>query len=366
MTTKTTSPSIDFESFLAGLKGKSIALVYSYSNTIDKRETWYDRWRSKVIIYFGQGAEALGLDVRYVDVDTYLSNMASSSLFPNEFILNLHSGLNDISSWPIISSFASWRNIPAGFCPSDVHITCERKDVTRAFALQLNLKLPSQWHEDNHTNGCYVIQGRDLGKSVGLRKTNDPDALRDAAQDEHLVVEKFISGLDATVAVLSNCSGGYTVIGARCCRPKGPNKHDWMFTEERKNLPYDNEDFATEEIHVASDLENELIKLSQLLGGGSVYRYDFRVVPDLNENAPAVMTCENSWFLEVTPTPAISVDNDFGSMMISVAENHELLAKLIGNPEAIHTGPHAPQAILTSCILFKAALNSNKFYRKKT
>lgn len=366
MAIKTLSPLIDFESFLAGLSGKSIALVYSYSNTIDKRETWYDRWRSKVIMYFGQGAEELGLDVRYVDVDTYLSNMASTLQFPNDFILNLHSGLNDISSWPIISSFASWRSVPAGFCPSDVHVTCERKDVTRAFAMQLNLNLPSRWNEGNCTNSFYVIKARDLGKSVGLRKTNDPVALRVAAQDEHLVVEKFVSGFDATVAVLANCSNGYTVIGARYCRPKGPDKHEWMFTEERKNLPYNNEDFATEKILVANELKIELINLSKLLGRGSVYRYDFRVVPDIDGSAPTAMTCDNSWFLEVTPTPAISAGNDFGSMMIDVAEDQELLGELVGNPDAIPAGPHAPQAILTSCILFKAALNCNKTYLKNT
>jgi len=290
-------------------------------------------------MYFGQGAEELGMEVRYVDVDTYLSDMAAARDFPNDFILNLHSGLNDISSWPIISSLASWRNIPSGFCPSDVHVTSERKDVTRAFALQSDLKLPSQWHQHSDVNQCFVIKARDLGKSVGLQKTSDPIALRNAARDEQLVVEEFIAGFDSTVAVLANCMNDYSVIGARYCRPKGADKHGWMFTEERKNLPYDNEDFATEKIEVDDHLKSELIKLSKMLGGGSVYRYDFRVVPDSDGNAPSIMTINNSWFLEVTPTPAISAGNDFGSIMMDVAKDEILLSELVGHPEAMPTGP---------------------------
>ena len=86
-----------YEKFLDQLSDKSLAIVYSYSNTIDKRRTWYDRWKSAVVLYFGQGAEALGLDVRYIDVDTYLAEMAIAGKFHNDYVLNLHSGLNQIS-----------------------------------------------------------------------------------------------------------------------------------------------------------------------------------------------------------------------------------------------------------------------------
>ena len=75
---------LEFGSILAEHGGKSVALIYSYSNTVDKRRAWYDRWRSKVIMYFGQGAEALGLEVRYLDVDTYLTEMAHTDKFQND------------------------------------------------------------------------------------------------------------------------------------------------------------------------------------------------------------------------------------------------------------------------------------------
>lgn len=351
------------EQFLSELPGKSIALVYSYSSTIDKQRTWYDRWRSSVIMYFGQGAEALGLEVRYIDVDTYLSNMASHDEFPNDFILNLHSGLNDISSWPIISSFASWRNIPAGFCPSDVHVTCERKDITYSLALRLNLNLPKKWCDRDQTTGTYIIKERDLGKSIGLRKTDVHEELKEASSKDYLVVEEFVPGYDATVAVLANFSGGYTVIGARYCLPKGPDKHDWMFTEQRKVLPYYNEDFSTEKILVSAEIEDELIKLSQMLGDGSVYRYDFRVTPDSDGKAPPVMNSDNAWFLEVTPTPAISEGNDFGSIMKDVSKDEIIINQLLGSSAINRRGVHAPQSILVACILFKSTLNNCRHYR---
>jgi len=349
---------VDYGTFLDQLAGQSLAIIYSYSSTIDKQRAWYDRWRSSVIMYFGQGAEALGLDVRYVDVDTYLVEMAASKQFQNQFIINLHSGLNHISSWPIISSLANWRNVPVGPCPSDVHITCERKDVTRAIALQLNMKLPKCWVEGDSSESTFVIKERDLGMSVGLSKTSDTATLRTANSQDHLVVEEFVPGFDATVALLANASGGYTVLGARYCAPKGKDPHDWMFTEDLKNLPFFNDEFSTEAILVDDDIAVELKKLSRLLGAGAVYRYDFRVEPAPDGQAPKIMTLENSWFLEVTPTPTMSEGNDFGSIMTDVAGNPNILEDLVGNSGGYFGGPFAPQSILVANILFKAVNNN--------
>lgn len=47
---------MNYAEFLDTLNGRSVALVYSYSNTVNRKRTWYDRWRSSVIMYFAQGA----------------------------------------------------------------------------------------------------------------------------------------------------------------------------------------------------------------------------------------------------------------------------------------------------------------------
>ncbi len=346
--------SSEFGKFLQRLTNESVALVYSYSNTIDKKKTWYDRWRSSVIMYFGEGAEALGLEVRYIDVDTYLLEMATHSVFQNDYIINLHSGLNRISSWPIVSSLASWRNVPSGLCPSDVHITCERKDVTRAIARSLRLKLPAQWGEQPISDD-YVIKARDLGMSVGLQRTSDRTVLEEAAARDDNIVEAFVSGFDATVALLANAKGDYTVLGGRLYKPSGPNPLDWMYTESLKNLPLENDQFTGMAVDVDDDLAAELTTLAHKLGRGSVYRADFRVESLPGDEPPPKLTLENSWFLEVTPTPYISAKTDFGVIMRDAISKPSILNELVSEHVESFTDDTAPQAVLVASILYKAA-----------
>jgi hypothetical protein len=352
-----TKTNVNYAAFINQLSNKSLAIVYCYSNTIDKRRTWYDRWKSSVIMYFGQGAEALGLEVRYVDVDTFLSEMAHADRFPNDYIINLNSGLNHISSWPIISSLASWRNVPAGPCPSDVHITCERKDVTHAIAMPLAMKLPKSWVEGDTSGRDFVVKERDLGMSVGLKKTSNVNILKTMNSQDRFIVEEFITGFDATIALLANASGSYTVLGARYCNPKNKNPHDWMFTEELKNLPFVNDKYSTEIIFVDDGLAIELKKLARLLGNGAVYRFDFRVDPEVNGQVPKTMTLSNSWFLEATPTPTMAKETDFGSMMQSAFDDPDILNDLVATSVDHFDGPFAPQSVLVANILFKSTNN---------
>lgn len=344
-----------FEDFLDTLPGKSIAVVFSYSDNVDKQRVWYHRWRSDVIMYFGQGAEALGMEVRYLDVDNYLSHITSAEGFSNDFVINLHSGVKDISSWPIISSTASWKHVPVGFCPSDVHITCERKDITRALALDMRFNLPKKWTPAIEDGVEFVIKHRDLGMSSGLTKSSDRQELIIANNSDHWIVEEFVPGFDATVALVSNSQGGYSVIGARIYKPKSPEPLNWMFTEEMKLLPNQNDAYITEKVEVDYELASELILLSRRLGAGSVYRFDFRVVAEEAEVAPLILCLDNSWLLEVTPTPTISDENDFGSMLKDALKIPALLQELAGGGHIYAAKLGSPQAVLVANILYKSA-----------
>lgn len=343
----------NFLTFLDTLPGKSLAIVYSFSNTVDKDRVWYDRWKSSTIMYFGQGGEELGLDVRYIDVDTFLTEAVSRDGVSNDYLINLHSGLRDISSWPIISSLASWRSIPAGPCPSDVHITCERKDVTRALASSLKLMLPSSWEAHQSDGLEYVIKARDLGMSVGLRKTKLRGELEAANRDPKLVVEEFVLGFDATISVLANHMGNYTVLGAVFYIPKS-REPEWMFTEELKKLPFENNEFKSFEIAVDDELAAELLELSRMLGQGGVYRHDFRIEPLPNGEAPEIMTLKNSWYLEVTPTPTMAEQTDFGQILRRALADCDIREELLGPAKERFRGDQAPQSALVASLLYKA------------
>ena len=189
----------NFGLFLESLKGTTVAIVYSFSNRVEPSEAWYDRWRSDVVHFFGRGVERLGAEPRYMDVETYLRLQANRDDAPGAYVINLHSGLNDLGCWPIISSLSRWRRIPVAPCSSDVHIVGERKDLSNLLAVAAGFQTPAPFDLGAEPNTLYVRKPRDLGMSRGLQIL--PRAQLDSTTFGADVVQRFIDGYDATVGV---------------------------------------------------------------------------------------------------------------------------------------------------------------------
>ncbi|NBC34409.1 MAG: hypothetical protein GVY13_17160 [Alphaproteobacteria bacterium] len=322
-----------FSSFLDSLHGKTVAVVYSFSNRVEPKLTWYDRWRSDVVFFFGAGIEKLGASPRYIDVDLYLKEMAHSPETMGDYILNLHSGLLQIASWPIIASGASWARIPVAPCASDVHIVGERKDLANALAATTKLRLPKPWKSDGG-GAIYVRKPRDLGMSRGLQLLRGKE-LHDVTFGKD-IVQEFIEGFDATVAIVLQPNLQYSVIGAQLLIPEETERASWTFSEEEKLSESTKPTFVRRNVAVDPALRREIYALCEKIGYSSIYRIDFRI-DSRNKSIPEQMSLDNSFFLEANPTPTVSRESGFGHMLkhllsLNCKEHYELdpcLVKLL-------------------------------------
>ncbi|KCZ52068.1 hypothetical protein HY29_18310 [Hyphomonas beringensis] len=341
----------DFAAFLRSLEGATVAIVYSYSNRVDPSLAWYDRWRSDVVFFFGQGVEKLGADARYLDVEQYLTVQNRRDETPGDYIINLHSGLNDIGCWPIISALARWRQVPVAPCSSDVHIIGERKDISNLLAAAAGLKVPEKFDHQSKADRKFVRKPRDLGMSRGLQV-----ALRADLNPEDFgtdIVQTFIEGFDATVVVIRLPNGDYSVIGAQLLTPN--NRHDthWVYSEAMKvSDEQGNADHSRAPIEVSPDLERAISALCEKIGDSAYYRLDFRVAP--SGNAPLrMLTLQNAYFLEANPTPTIAADGEFNATMAAwISRNGHLDA--MDAESADRLGKLGPNGMLVALSLFSA------------
>ena len=298
------------ETFVGDLQGKTVAVVYSFSNRVDPASTWYDRWRSDVVSYAGKGVERLGAEPRYLDVELYIQQIAEYREPIADYIINLHSGLIRISDWPVISSGASWRRIPVSPCAADVHIVGERKDITNAIAAQTQLARAAPWTSEANSDRRFVIKPRDLGMSRDVRVVTASEI--GTFSRSRVIVEEYIEGVDATVCVIRLPNNQYVVVNGQLHLNEGM-AITGVFTEEQKNGERNSGERLRKPVTIERDLQEEIVHLCNLIGPSTTYRIDFRIKCD-PAAPPASMQLSTSVFLEANPTPTVSEKSSYGWM----------------------------------------------------
>lgn len=341
-----------FRTFLDELRGKTVAIVYSFSNRVEPSVAWYDRWRSDVVVFFGRGVERLGAEPRYMDVETYIKAQGSRDDCPGDFVVNLHSGLNDLGCWPIISSLARWRRIPVAPCSSDVHIVGERKDLANMLAAQAGLRLPAPFEAESGPEILFVRKPRDLGMSRDLQIL--PRSELDSDDFGTDIVQRLIPGYDATVGVVRLPDGKYAVIGAHLLVPAQPGDTDWVFSEESKIAEDSGHaSFARRTVDVDQVLSAMIRELCDRIGPSGHYRLDFRIQTS-DPGGLACLTPQNAYFLEANPTPTVTSDGEFGTMVSEWLESGGLKDSA-GEASAEHLRTLGREAALVALDLFSAA-----------
>lgn len=341
-----------FQQFIDDLKGKTVAIVYSFSNRVEPSVAWYDRWRSDVLVFFGKGVERLGAEPRYMDVETYIRAQGSRGDRPGDFVINLHSGLNDLGCWPIISSLARWRRIPVAPCSSDVHIVGERKDLANMLASEAGLRLPERFEAAGEDDTLFVRKPRDLGMSRGLRVV--PRSGLDPATFGTDIVQRLIPGYDATVGVVRTPDLRYAVIGAQLLVPFDRDDVGWTFSEKNK-IAEDcgQRSFNRRSVAVAEELRRLVCDVCDRIGPSGHYRVDFRI----DTADPAGLECltpQDAYFLEANPTPTVGIVGEFTTMLGEWLETGGL-AESAGERAAAHLRLLGREATLVALDLFSAA-----------
>src|SRR4028118_675430 len=100
------------EAMQAGLKGRRIALVYSFPQAIDPPNRWYDRWKSRVIMSYGEALERINVLPFYCDIDSFIRQISANQLPFLDAVISLNAGVRPVSHFALVPAVSQWFQLP--------------------------------------------------------------------------------------------------------------------------------------------------------------------------------------------------------------------------------------------------------------
>jgi hypothetical protein len=301
---------------LARLRGKHVAVVYQYVPPDSPAEVWYHVWGLGVMAYYGYGFEALGMPVKYIDVDSFIRGDRDEAR-NTHYVLSLVCGNLHISNWSLVPAVAFWRQAIPLPAAADALMASERKDISSLFARRAGLRCPDEYSVGDLTglkDTLAVAKPRDYGSSKGLLIAPPAELVGTVAtRTTPYIFQQFVPGIDVTVAsIYDPILERHQVAQAIGYVPKNSDGH-WTF-DDRAKTQHRQGGALGEVQKVFFDLpkaiEEKIVDLIDRLGGSSLARVDFRVAAigesDLRAAGPEVYS-----FLEINLCPTISAQSNF-------------------------------------------------------
>lgn len=293
------------------LAGSRIALVYSFPKISDPSSRWYDRWRSRVIMSYGEALERLEILPFYCDVDTFIEKAALGSLPSCDAAISLNAGVWPVSNFALVPAVAQWYQIPVVPCTADVIIAGERKDLANAMAVRAGLRVPKTYEQgglsEARSERFVVVKPRDLGGSYGLQKTSG-EHLNEEDFNGGKIVQRFIPGYDVTVPVFTDATSGEIVVGdATVYFPSNADPTSWVYDRAAKDAYVGGEKVTSVVRHqfpLDEYARKQVIDLCSAIGVDCFARIDFRIELD-KPDVLKVITADRLYFIEINPMPTV-------------------------------------------------------------
>jgi D-alanine-D-alanine ligase-like ATP-grasp enzyme len=299
------------QAMLNDLRGRCVALVYAFPKVTDPPNRWYDRWKSRVIMSYGEALERLGVKPYYCDVDTFIDQASSGRLPECDAAISLNAGVRPVAHFALIPAVAQWFQIPIIPCTADVIMAGERKDLGNAIAGRAGLWVPKTYLPDDiacaRNEGALIVKPRDLGGSYGLKRI-DGTAITEGDFSGGKVVQQFVTGYDVTIPVFMDAAtGSLAVTDATIYLPSGADPTQWIYDRDAKEAYVGGTGLPTVtriQIPLSLCAERKIRTFSKMIGVDCFARVDFRLAVDSIEGLTCVRADQLA-FIEINPMPTV-------------------------------------------------------------
>jgi len=299
------------QEFWEALHGRRVALVYSYPKAKEPSDRWYDRWKTRVIMSYGEALERIGIFPFYCDVDTFCEKAFSASLPEIDAAFSLNAGVRPVSHFALVPAVAQWCEIPIIPCTADVIMAGERKDLGNNLAAQTKIRVPKVFNcsqiDEAKREDWLIVKPRDLGGSFGLKRIPGT-TLRLEDFDFARIVQRFVRGYDVTIPVFLDAQIGQLVVGdATVYVPSNSNPTDWIYDRGAKEAYVgggDLTEISRTQIPLDKDACTAIHDFAIMLGVDCFARIDFRLEADLLQGVDCISLDQLS-FIEVNPMPTV-------------------------------------------------------------
>lgn len=298
---------------LKNLRGKAIAIVYIFEKEDAEGFGHFLVWKDKILTGWLNAVYELECLPYIIDVRTFMQKASNYSLPHIDYVINLNSGCNKLSTMGLVPSVCSFLNIPCIPCDATAILASENKIISNYIAIGNALQTPKFLDIDNNYG---IYKPINLGNSIGIEKKHFTDFSKDG------IYQEFIPGYDITIPVAYNyLSQELDILPPTLYFPhtKNPN---WIYDEFTKE-----DDKGLIRLQF-SEIEEEtkcaIIKFFKIFGIKTYGRVDARL-KEINPLSVDVIkkpfSFKDCYFLEINSMPTIEPCDGFDLAFKSVLSN---------------------------------------------
>lgn len=316
----------DFSKSLTKLKGKNIAIVYTFqSETLDGLRH-YDYWKSPVISSWLQAIEEIECVPYICDVRTFSIKAMENTLPKLDLVINLNAGnshLEALSLIPSVCGVIGVKQIPNTIAQI---VTGEHKHYSNLIATALDIKVPQ--YVSNSEN--FILRPMTLGSSIGVSRQGE---------DKNKLKQEFIQGCEVTTPILYNPLKNELEVLPSVYYIPDSKSVDWYHSVQSKAEGIGYTKCLT---NVSAATEKRILNLAREFGIRDFCRIDWRLKAGsfeiLLEKTAQPLKIEDLYFLEINSMPTISPGNNYLTSLKEASLNHNcfsLYTSIVKKPSLV-------------------------------
>ena len=326
----------DLNEKLLTIKGKTIAIVYIFEGDNSSGFEHFYIWKSNIISLWLRAVQDLECLPLIIDVRTFVEKAINKTLPCIDYVLNLNSGTNNLSTMALVPAVCSSIGVPCIPCNATAIVTGENKNLSNLIANSIGLNVPKSLNI-NEPNG--IFRPINLGNSLGVKRF----------YDSHIegVYQEFIEGYDITTPVVYNAiSNQMDVLPTVIYVPKS-NDNTWF---NSSNVKKTRSGYNLKTIKIDENLQQRYLDLVKALNIHTFCRIDARVKSNKVDGNIELANFENTYFVEINVMPTIREFNNFVFSYNSI-EKSSLFHDYIGAYEKIYGKSNLNNFLLSSSIM---------------
>ena len=300
---------------LKDLRGKTIAIVYIFEKEDAAGFGHFLVWKDKILAGWLNAVYELECLPYIIDVRTFMQKASNYSLPHIDYVINLNSGCDELSTMSLVPSICSFLNIPCIPCDATAILATENKKISNYIAIGNTLQTP-KFLDSNNNYGIY--RPINMGNSIGIEKKHFTNFNKDG------IYQEFIPGYDVTIPVAFNYVSEEMDILPPTLYFTHSQDPNWNYDEKIKE-----KDRGLTRLQF-SEIENEtkytILKFFSTFGIKTYGRIDAR----LKENRllsgdviKAPFSFKDCYFLEINSMPTIEPCDGFDLAFKSVLSNEK-------------------------------------------
>lgn len=298
---------------LKNLRGKTIAIVYIFEKEDASGFNHFLIWKDKILTGWLNAVYELECLPYIIDVRTFMQKASNYSLPHIDYVINLNSGCNELSTMGLVPSICSFLNIPCIPCDAAAILATENKKISNYVAIGNSLQTP-KFLNPNNNYGIY--RPINLGNSIGVEKKHFTEFNKDG------IYQEFIPGYDVTIPVAYNyLSQELDILPPTLYFPRTQDPN-WIFDEKTKEK--DKGLTRLQFTEIEKETKCELLKLFRVFGIKTYGRIDVRLKERNSLSGDVVkepLSFRNCYFLEINSMPTIESCDGFDLAFKSVLLN---------------------------------------------